>query len=115
MAGLRQFLLLLLLFSPHYLILFFGQKAFHPIHDHRMVAFLAAIATGVYAIRRLTVATCLACAYAIRGDSIASTGCSRVHHFFILLHMIYKFDSHIIVIAKKLFSMSRLLFYIYII
>jgi hypothetical protein len=77
MAGLRQFLLHL---SPDYLILFFGQKAFHPIHDHRMVAFLAAIATGVYAVRRLTVATCLACAYAIKGDSIASTGC-RVHHF----------------------------------
>jgi hypothetical protein len=66
--------------SPHFFpILFFGQKAFYPIHDHRMVASLAAIATSVYAVHRLIVATCLACAYAIKRDSIAATGC-RVHH-----------------------------------
>jgi hypothetical protein len=76
MAGLMAVSLV----SPHYPIFFFGQKAFYPIHDHRMVASLAAIATGVYAVRRLTVATCLACAYAIKRDSIAPTGC-HVHHF----------------------------------
>jgi hypothetical protein len=75
MVDLWQFFL-----SPHFPILFFRQKTFYPIHDHRMVASLAAIATGIYAVHRLTMATCLACAYAVKRDSIAAIGCS-VHHF----------------------------------
>jgi hypothetical protein len=66
--------------SPNFAILFFWQKAFYPIHDHRMVAALAATATGVHTVSCQIMATCLACAYAVKRDSIRATG-SHVHHF----------------------------------
>jgi hypothetical protein len=73
--------------SSHFPILFCGQKAFYPIHDHRMVAYLAAIATGVYAVPCLTMATCLACAYMLSKE-IASLPLVVTSIIFHLLHTI---------------------------
>ena len=49
--------------------LFFGQKTFYPIHDHRMVAFLAAATSGAYAVPRQIMIAYLAGAYAVQRHS----------------------------------------------
>jgi hypothetical protein len=62
--GIWQFFL-----SPHFLILFFGQKAFYPIHDHGMIASAAAATSGAYAVPRQIMIAYLAGAYAVQRHS----------------------------------------------
>jgi hypothetical protein len=49
----------------HFLILLFWQKAFYPIHDHRMIASAATATSGAYAVPRETMIACLAGTYAV--------------------------------------------------